>query len=507
MPVNITILLTLLMLMLEGSVYAELNTLPPLNQAVHLEDRTPSSPYSSSTAAVMAIHSDGTRFIVGQLRGDVDFDPGINELIHSDDWGDPYLAIYPPNDAPVVHQFHNDQGGTAGELKEVHLDEDGQAYVLGEFDADFLVVGDGIPDLQGTFDTPFLAKVNPLGVVLWAFSLPDSPSTPEINAMAVNENRIVIGGKIGSAGADFDPDPLQVAFAASGMAGGQDPFIASYSLAGDFLWVRVMEQLVAGQSGDGVEDLQLMENNQLLVTGSFNGSTEFDASAGSLILSSSHTDAFIAHYDADGFPVWVKPIGGTGGARAYGELIASNGQIITVAGTFVDEIDFNPDLSTSNLISSNPSSDADRFIAAYNMSGDYQWANLIDGTSGITWGGLSTSDAGLSVLGGTGANFGGGHIDFDPGPMDSDNNAGGFMALYAADGGYLQAHSFDAVANVYISDVFWADPLTLYGCGRFLASFDVDPSENMYWLDPTTPSGHEIFFATWSDLIFEHTFD
>ena len=480
---------------------------PALKNAIHLEDVTIDPPYSTSIAYEMALHADGTRYIVGQVRGDVDFDPGPGELIYSDDWGDPYIAIYPPNGDPIVHQFFNDQGGTGAEMTQVQIDDAGNAYVLGEFDADLLVVGDGLADLVGTFDTPFLAKINPMGVVQWAFSLPDSPSSPEINAMTVNENRIVIGGKLSSAGADFDPDPVQVAFAAGGAAGGRDPFIASYSLAGDFIWVRVMEQLVVGQSNDGVEDLLLIDNDQLLVAGAFNSNTDFDASAGSLILSSEHTDAFIAHYDGDGFPVWAKQMGGVGNARAFALSIATDGSMITVAGNIIGEIDFDPDPMGTELISSVPANSNDYYIAGYTNTGELQWVNLIDGSGTFTWGSLSTSAAGISVLGGTGADFGGGQIDFDPGPLNSGNTPGGFLALYAADGSYIDAHSFDDVPNVYISDVLWDGVSTIHASGRFLEIFDVDPSANTTTLNPTTPFGHEIFFAAWSDVVFKNGFE
>lgn len=508
MRIQLLISMTSLLLLSNKNLVAQtlFQPFPALQHVIHLEDVTIAPPYATATAFQMALHSDGTRYIVGQLRGNVDFDPGPDELVYADDWGDPYIAIYPPNGLPVVHQFINNQSGTAAELTHVRIDEVGNAYVLGEFDADFLVVGDGLPDLMGTGDTPFVAKIDPLGVVQWAFSLAETSRVPNVVTMDINNERLLIGGNVGRFDVDFDPDPNQQALASGGSLRSPDPFIASYDLDGEFLWVRVMEQVVTGQNNDQVYAVHLLNDNQTLVAGSYCGTTDFDSSASSLLFSADHTNAFMAQYDSLGFPVWVKTLGGVGNAQARVELMTADNLSITVVGALLDEIDFDPDPVNSYLLSSMPSNELDRYVAKYTLTGDWLWSHMIDTTDAITWGDVAVSINGTIAMTGTSSNFNGGLVDFDPGPANSGNTSGGFIAMYESNGDYLSAKSFGQGLGVYLSDVLWQDAVTVAAVGRFNEVFDVDPSLNTYNLSPSTPTGHEIFMASWSDVIFSNGF-
>lgn len=480
---------------------------PALREINHLEDVTPEPPYASPIISDLCVHVDGTRYIGGKIRGDVDLDPGPGLLVISDDWGDPFVAIYPVDGAPQVHQFFNDQGGTAAEVLDMALDSDGNVYVLGSFDADWLVVGDGLPDLPGSNGTPFLAKINPMGEVQWAFSLPGNPSSPTANTLGVNDERLVIGGLIGRFAVDFDPDPKQQTWVAADDIRAPDPYFASYDLDGDFLWARVIRQTTVGPNTDGIGALRFTQNNQLLVGGAFASDTDFRDDGGSYLLSSDHTDAFIGLFGADGLPLWVQQIGGIGATQARIEELDHNGNMITVAGAFLGQVDFDPDGVDSYHLNSNPINSFDRFIAAYDMSGGLLWANLIDSSQGgLSWGNLTVSESGASVMAGTASHLGSG-VDFDPGVGDSGNSAGGFLAFYAQDGAYLSAHTFGGPANVFMTDVLWDGESTIHASGRFVNPVDIDPGMGETWLVPTTPVGAEMFFGTWGDLIFKNGFE
>ena len=93
--------------------------------------------------------------------------------------------------------------------------------------------------------------------------------------------------------------------------GKNDMFLAKYDTAGNILWAKH----AGGNEDDGGSGLAIGMDDNIYVTGTFQGTAYFDSST---ITSSGSTDIFLASYNSEGDLLRLKKIGGTGTDRANG---------------------------------------------------------------------------------------------------------------------------------------------------------------------------------------------
>ena len=166
-------------------------------------------------------------------------------------------------------------------------------------------------------------------------------------------NRYVTGFFAGIA--DFDPS---ASVANLTNAGGNDIFIAKYNSSGDYLWAKG----IGGTGSDQGISLTL-DGSNVLVTGFFNGTADFDPSASTAnLVSAGGNDIFIAKYNSSGDYVWAKGIGGTTNDLGNSLILDGSGNVF-VTGYFNWTADFDPSASTYNLTSM--SGGQYGFIASY----------------------------------------------------------------------------------------------------------------------------------------------
>lgn len=206
-------------------------------------------------------------------------------------------------------------------------------------------------------------------------------------------------------------------------------------------------------------------SGNLYIAGMLSGPADFDPSGTTFPLTSAgSTDIFLVKYNAGGALVWAFSLGSTAGDYASSVAVDAAGDVY-IAGRFEGTVDFDPDVPTFNLTSFGAT---DAFVAKYNSSGAFQWANQIGGTS--TDEAMSLCVVGSSRVMVTG--FFSVTADFDPGAgtatLTSAGNQDMFIAQYrAADGGYRLAQGFgdtsfdyglsivaDASGNVYVGGIF-----------------------------------------------------
>ena len=89
---------------------------------------------------------------------------------------------------------------------------------------------------------------------------------------------------------------------------------------------------------DQVEAVTHDASGNIYVAGFFNGTVDFDPSAGDTSLTVDNQSAFVAIYDSAGVFRWVQSVAPTGGqtagtAGAFGHAIASDGTDVYLAGS------------------------------------------------------------------------------------------------------------------------------------------------------------------------------
>jgi len=258
------------------------------------------------------------------------------------------------------------------EARDVALDASGNSFVTGYFQGtvDFNP-GAGVANLTafGGKDI-FIAKYDVNGVFQWVKQI-GGTSDEEARAIQINASGTIYITGYFRGTCDFNPDAI-VNNLTSG--GGEDPFVARYTSSGSLLsyW-----GITGGVDATG-DDITTDNSGNVYITGDLSGTHDFNPGAGTAYLTPvGSIDLYFAKYSSTGTYIWAKRIGDSG--LDYGEGIAVDASgYVYLTGSFDATPDFDPGTGTYWL-SSNGGHDA--FIACYNSSGTFQWANSAGGVS------------------------------------------------------------------------------------------------------------------------------
>ncbi len=373
----------------------------------------------------------------------------------------------------------------------IAVDVSNNIYVTGYFQAtaDFDPSG-GTANLIAVAGNPtdiFFAKYNSNGGYLWAKSI-GSTNNDYGRGITVDATGIYLTGTFGG-DADFNPG------AGTAILTGGGAFFAKYDLNGGYLWAKNIMGLTS-------EKIAVDASNNVYIAGNLYGTADVDPGAATVNISSiasGYNDAFFAKYDASGNYLWAKLVGGTLDDYVHNIDIDGSGNVY-ITGEFGGTADFDPNAGTANLVANGQH---DVFIAKYNSSANYLWADGIGGTA-------NDYGYGIAVNSSTGEVFasGGfaGTVDFDPGGASANltsfatgaGNYDGFFAKYDAGGNYLwaddiggggsgthqtliQSIAVDGTGNSFITGDF-------YG-----TSIDLDPGSGVVCY--STVGTDDIFFG------------
>jgi hypothetical protein len=286
---------------------------------------------------------------------------------------------------------------------------------------------------------------------------------------------------------DFDPGAGTANLTS---AGGGDIFIAKYDASGNYVWAN----RVGGPNSDSGLGLAVDGSGNVHLTGFFTNTVDFDPGAGTAnLVSVGAGDIFIAKYDASGNYVWAKGVGGASGDDiGSGIGLDGNGNIYLTGYFQGTNLDFDPGAGTANLTSAGV---FDIFIAKYEASGNYVWANRVGGTSADISYGLALDGSGNMHITGY---FEGANVDFDPGAGTANLVSVGagdiFIAKYDASGNYVWANRVGGASTDIGRGIALDGSGNVHVTGFFLGS-DVDFDPGAGTANLTSAGGADIFIA------------
>lgn len=304
------------------------------------------------TVREMAIDAADDIYIAGRFWGVTDFDPGPDtyELVTSGE-EDVYIEKLTADGdfiwaGAIGGSFEDD-------IHDIQVDELGNVFVCGTFqgDADF-DPGLAIFTLTsyGTQDG-FTLKLNADGTFSWGSQVGGDIGDIAYGLGIDSEGNIYTVGTFFNT-ADFDPGPAEFNLTS---LGSNEGFLQKLDNDGNFSYAKV----ISGTNAESIRDIYLDDLNEIYLSGLYTGTTDFDPSGTTYNLSSSgEADIFIERLDADGDFVWVKSIGGDG-FDIGSEIIVDADMNIYTAGSFENEVDFNPAAAEFNRVSNG---DADIFL-------------------------------------------------------------------------------------------------------------------------------------------------
>jgi hypothetical protein len=367
-----------------------------------------------------------------------------------------------PAQTPVL-RFANQVGGSGfSPSYAIAVDTGGNSYITGyiEGTVDF----DPGPDTaylgRDGETTGYMAKYDSAGEYLWAFRLGIAG-----HALAISgSGNVVVRGTFAGT-LDFDPGDDTANLTAET----NELFVAQYTPAGNYLWawhIPVPASKIPSQAT--YVGLAIDESGDIVVSGAFNDTVDFDPGTGEAYLSPAFSsqgnpDMFVAKYSATGKYVWAFHVGGSEWEQADAVAIDRKGNIY-LTGYFRGTVNFNPGGgAVANLSSSGGSPDI--FVAKYSASQEFRWVFSVGGV---------TNDRGLrlAVNGDTTvviAGYFSGIAYFDPGSgsasltalssqdifVASYDSSGNFRWVAGPGRGWSKAVAIDRSGDIVIGGSFY----------------------------------------------------
>lgn len=241
---------------------------------------------------------------------------------------------------------------------------------------------------------------------------------------------------------------------------------------------------MGGPGNDIIIDLKIDNWGNILTTGFFLGTADFDPGPGTFILNPNNGEVFISKLTAAGNFAWAGQIAGT---YSLGQSIQVDGAgNIYVCGDFLNAGDFDPGPGVFTMTPTMWSG----FLVKLDSSGTFQWAFMLESALCIS---SCLDQSGNIYLSGPFS----GTVDFDPGP-----------GIYNMTSSYTEGRMFILKLNPN-GEFIWAkqlvgsgDPIhyittdsnnNLLVSGTFSDTTDIDPGTGVYNLIPGTIGANEVF--------------
>jgi hypothetical protein len=308
----------------------------------------------------VAIDSRGDIYVIGNFRGQTDFDPGpAEQSVSSRGSTDVFVLRLDPNGNLVrVITFGSDRSDDG---QAVYVDSRDQVYITGSFERSVNVNPDpdGNPvilESEGKDDV-FVIRYAGDGSLLRAWSIGGDEDAVGRDIVVDGAGNVYVAGDF-EGKVDFDPDLSDE----KRSAGGMDIFVVKFDDAAIRKWSATM----GGLQKDERPAISVDNSGSVYVTGSFKSNADFDPGPEQYLLTSQgDRDIFLLKLDQFGGLVWAQAMGGPFSDRSEAIVAGPNGDIF-VTGSFRASVDFDPGSGQRIL---NSAGEKDIFLARYAGSG------------------------------------------------------------------------------------------------------------------------------------------
>lgn len=322
----------------------------------------------------IVVDARGYAIIAGFFVNTVDFDPGSGTAnMVSVDTTDAFVLKLDPNGKfDWVRQFGGPDRQAAGN---VTTDARGNVYVCGTYrgTVDF-DPGAGTQEMTpvGGGDV-FILKLDWKGNLTWAKSIGGTNNDTEDDLIVDADGFVYTVGEFRGT-VDFDPGPGTANLNMIGTY--SNTFVQKLDSDGNYVWAKQ----IGGNHFQYGNEIKISPLGDLLITGSFDGTTDFDPGPETFNLTANTYDIYVLSLTNDGNFNWVRHIVGTGNITDTGESLAidKNGSIY-VCGNFLLSADFNPGSAVHYLTAAGSEDGfllkldpAGNFVYARKMGGQYQ---------------------------------------------------------------------------------------------------------------------------------------
>lgn len=312
---------------------------------------------STDSGTDITLDADGNVYTTGYFYGNTLFQSSNNSsfIVNSLGSGDGFIAKY-SNSGTLqwVKQAGNSSGATYG--SSIKVGSDGYIYYTGAFLGSTRFGDYTYLYSSGSYDG-FVAKYNYNGGLQWARQIGGTGSDYSWSlALDATDNVYITGHITGTA--NFGSTSIT-------SAGDKDIFIAKYNSGGTLQWA----QRAGGTGADDGKGIAINSSSgDIYVAGEFSGTASFGTIN---VTSAGYSDVSIAKYNADGAVQWVQKVGGTN-IEITRHIAVNAGGDIYLSGAFGGSL-------TIGTKTMSAAGSYDVFVAKYNSSGVFQWAEQAGG--------------------------------------------------------------------------------------------------------------------------------
>lgn len=245
---------------------------------------------SSGGESIVSISVDQSNNVIGigSFQYVVDFDPGVGvSNRHSNGGGDIFILKLDRNG---IFKWVRTMGGNRTDNGSgIVTDSIGNIYTTGDFKdvVDFNPDTAGITNLTAyNYSDAYVQKLDSNGNFIWAIEIGGNSEDKGISIKVDKHGNVYTAGYFQGV-VNFNPGVANTWLTSTGSV---DVFVQKLSPNGNLIWVRK----VGGSSYDRPYALAIDRSNNLITTGTFIGTVDFDPSGGIANLSSAaYSDAFI----------------------------------------------------------------------------------------------------------------------------------------------------------------------------------------------------------------------
>lgn len=249
---------------------------------------------------------------------------------------------------------------------------------------------------------------------------------------------------------------------------------------------------MGGDSAIVANSLTVDFGGSQIITGTFNGTADFDPGEGIFNLTSSgREDIFIQKLSPAGSLIWAARMGDVNSDAGRDVITDASGNIY-MTGYFDGTIDADPGTGTFFLSQTKTTA----FIIKLSPDGNLMWAKQMGfpGDNGLVWGYSIALDNNQNVL--TTGHFVGG-VDFDPGSGTYSLSSGGGYCAYIqkldASGNFIWARQISGSAAQYGRSVATDASGNVYTSGYFFGTCDFNPDKKLKYM-MTAIGGSDSYF-------------
>jgi hypothetical protein len=250
-------------------------------------------------------------------------------------------------------------------------------------------------------------------------------------------------------------------------------YVQKLDPTGNFLWARSFGAAFQFMS---VSNVIAIGTTDILVTGTFEGTVDFDPGPGVDSRTATSRDLFMLKLNAAGEFLWVRTVGGTDWMYVSALSPVNNGFL--VGGAYSGTVDFDPGTGANEQDAVN----ADGYILRLDLDGEFVWVKTLPSIGNAQVFALRTRAGFGDII--VGGHFGG-NTDFNPGagffqlsslnqqppyyPVDC------FVLRLTNAGEFLWAKSYGGENEDYVTDVVLTSQGEVVVNGTYNSTADFDP--------------------------------